>query len=607
MRKSSKSIQENNLDTVLKKTKNVDKKNGTEKSKKVSKKIEVKTDESESDSNKQSEEILEKPKRLSKKVKVVIENSEEVFKINVEEQSDKPKRVSKKLGIETGKSENLKQDDEKQIEKPKRMTRKQEKTEDISSRTEEVIEQDNAYDKIDTREIQATLSKITGEPEKISNQGSSEKQNTENHIINRDKYQNDDNGASHRLYRNNERQRYEHNSERLNEKPVRTLADREELQEMINDDSLDMGEGILEIFADGYGYLRTQDNYKECENDIYISQAQIRRFSLKQGDRVKGKVREPRGTEKLRAIIFIKELNGIPVDEISYRKEFETLKPTYPTEKIILENGRDELAPRIIDIMCPIGKGQRAMIVAPPRAGKTSVLKSIANSIRKNNPEMELIILLVDERPEEVTDISESVDASVVASTFDQEPLNHIRVAEMTLARAKRIVESGKDVVVLMDSLTRLARAYNLTMNTTGRSLSGGLDPGALYGPKNFFGAARNIREGGSLTIIATALVETGSRMDDVIFEEFKGTGNMELVLDRKLAERRIYPAIDIYKSATRKEELLLSDEEMQISVGLRKTFGQKHLVEFMEDIISLMKNTKTNSDFIKAVSKTVL
>lgn len=379
---------------------------------------------------------------------------------------------------------------------------------------------------------------------------------------------------------------------------------KEEYQELISDENAQIAEGILEILPDGFGFLRGE-NYQSTENDIYISPAQIRRFNIKTGDRVSGITREPKNNEKFKAIIYVKTINDLPPDHSMRRKDFDRLVPVYPTERLTLEDERDNLATRMIDLLCPIGKGQRGIIVAPPRTGKTSVLKNMANSIRKNNEEVELMILLVDERPEEVTDIRDSVDCDVIASTFDQDPSNHIKVTEMVLARAKGLVEMGKDVVILMDSLTRLARAYNLTINPTGRSLSGGLDPGALYGPKNFFGAARNIREGGSLTIIATALVETGSRMDEVIFEEFKGTGNMELVLDRKLAERRVFPAIDIYRSGTRKEELLLTEEELEATVSLRKQFGQKQIIESIEEIKKLMKNTKNNQQFVEVINKT--
>lgn len=389
-------------------------------------------------------------------------------------------------------------------------------------------------------------------------------------------------------------------------KPERVdLYTKEEYQDLINDENAQLSEGVLEILPDGFGFLRGE-NYQSTENDVYISPAQIRRFNMKTGDKVCGITREPKNNERFRAILYVKSINDLKPEVAASRKDFDKLIPIYPMEKLVLEIDSENISTRIIDIMAPIGKGQRGMIVAPPKAGKTTLLKCIANAIVKNNKDVELIVLLVDERPEEVTDIKEYVDCDVIASTFDQEPSNHIKVAEMVLARSKCLVEHGKDVVILMDSITRLSRAYNLTINPTGRTLSGGLDPGALYGPKKFFGSARNMREGGSLTIIATALVDTGSRMDDVIFEEFKGTGNMELHLDRKLAERRIYPAIDIFKSGTRKEELLLSQEEMDTMIILRKYFSNKSLQEVADDIISIMKNTKNNSEFMMAVNKTV-
>ncbi|MGB5824290.1 MAG: transcription termination factor Rho [Proteocatella sp.] len=387
-------------------------------------------------------------------------------------------------------------------------------------------------------------------------------------------------------------------------KPERVdLYTKEEYQDMINDENAQKAEGVLEILPDGFGFLRGE-NYQSTENDVYISPAQIRRFNMKTGDKVCGITREPKNNERFRAILFVKSINDLKPEVAANRRDFDKLTPIYPQERLTLETDPENIATRIIDIMAPIGKGQRGIIVAPPKAGKTSLLKNIANAIVKNNKEVELIVLLVDERPEEVTDIKEFVDCDVIASTFDQEPSNHIKVAEIVLARAKCLVEHGKDVVILMDSITRLSRAYNLTINPTGRTLSGGLDPGALYGPKKFFGSARNMREGGSLTIIATALVDTGSRMDDVIFEEFKGTGNMELHLDRKLAERRIYPAIDIYKSGTRKEELLLTSEELDTMVTLRKYFSNKSLQEVAEDVISVMKNTANNREFMDAVVK---
>ena len=387
-------------------------------------------------------------------------------------------------------------------------------------------------------------------------------------------------------------------------KPERVdLYTKEEYQDMINDENAQIAEGVLEILPDGFGFLRGE-NYQSTENDVYISPAQIRRFNMKTGDKVCGITREPKNNERFRAVLYVKSINDIKPETAANRRDFDRLTPVYPKERLVLEAEPENIATRIIDIMAPIGKGQRGMIVAPPKAGKTTLIKKIAKAIEKNNPDVELIVLLVDERPEEVTDIKEYVDSDVIASTFDQEPSNHIKVAEMVLARAKCLVEHGRDVVILMDSITRLSRAYNLTINPTGRTLSGGLDPGALYGPKKFFGSARNMREGGSLTIIATALVDTGSRMDDMIFEEFKGTGNMELHLDRKLAERRIYPAIDIFKSGTRKEELLLSAQEMDTMVTLRKYFSNKTLQEVAEDVISVMKNTKDNREFMDAVTK---
>ena len=387
-------------------------------------------------------------------------------------------------------------------------------------------------------------------------------------------------------------------------KPERVdLYTKEEYQDMINDENAQIAEGVLEILPDGFGFLRGE-NYQSTENDVYISPAQIRRFNMKTGDKVCGITREPKNNERFRAVLYVKSINDIKPETAANRRDFDRLTPVYPKERLVLEAEPENIATRIIDIMAPIGKGQRGMIVAPPKAGKTTLIKKIAKSIEKNNPDVELIVLLVDERPEEVTDIKEYVDSDVIASTFDQEPSNHIKVAEMVLARAKCLVEHGRDVVILMDSITRLSRAYNLTITPTGRTLSGGLDPGALYGPKKFFGSARNMREGGSLTIIATALVDTGSRMDDMIFEEFKGTGNMELHLDRKLAERRIYPAIDIFKSGTRKEELLLSAQEMDTMVTPRKYFSKKTLQEVAEDVISLMKNTKDNREFMDAVTK---
>ncbi len=374
-------------------------------------------------------------------------------------------------------------------------------------------------------------------------------------------------------------------------------------------EELDSGiveEGILEVLQDGYGFLRI-DNYLPGTNDIYISPAQIRRFNLKTGDRVKGRVRIPRENEKFSALLYVESVNGDRPFDIAKRPNFEYLTPIYPKEKIKLETDKNELSTRLIDMIAPIGKGQRGMIVAPPKAGKTVLLKKIANAIVKNHPEMLLIVLLIDERPEEVTDMQRSIEGKnvdVVYSTFDELPEHHKRVAEMVLERAKRLVEQGKDLVILLDSITRLARAYNLTIPSSGRTLSGGLDPAALHMPKKFFGAARNIEEGGSLTILATALVDTGSKMDDVVFEEFKGTGNMELVLDRRMSEKRIFPAIDMQKSGTRREDLLLNEEELSGVYLLRKSFGSGSVSDVMEQITDLLLKTKNNDEFLRVFKK---
>lgn len=357
-------------------------------------------------------------------------------------------------------------------------------------------------------------------------------------------------------------------------------------------------EGVLEILPDGFGFLRGS-NYLSTENDVYVSPSQIKRFNLKTGDKVMGITRKPKSGERFRALIYVKTVNDENPETSKRRTNFELLTPIYPEEKLTLETTQNNIATRLIDLISPIGKGQRGLIVAPPKAGKTVLLKSIANSITKNHPDVELIVLLIDERPEEVTDIMESIEGDVIYSTFDQVASHHVKVAEMVLNRAERLVEHGKDVVILLDSITRLARAYNLTISPTGRTLSGGLDPGALHGPKKFFGAARNIRQGGSLTILGTALVETGSRMDDVIFEEFKGTGNMELHLDRKLAEKRIFPAVDIYKSGTRREDLLLTEEEKSTLWTLRRQMSNESVLEVTDKVLELLKRTKTNKEFI--------
>ncbi len=362
-------------------------------------------------------------------------------------------------------------------------------------------------------------------------------------------------------------------------------------------EGLIFSQGVLEILPDGYGFLRVE-GYNPGPEDIYVSASQIRRFNMRTGDLVSGQVRPPKDNEKYFALLKVQAVNMIDPDSLRKRTHFEELTPIYPVERMRLETGPKEIAMRLIDIMAPVGKGQRGMIVAPPKAGKTTLLKKIANSITTNHPEVDLIVLLIDERPEEVTDMSRSVKGEVVSSTFDLPADNHVRIAELVLERAKRMVEVGRDVVILLDSITRLARAYNLVEPPSGRTLSGGVDPSALHKPKRFFGAARKIEEGGSLTIMATALVETGSRMDEVIFEEFKGTGNMELHLDRKLADRRVFPAIDIMRSGTRKEELLLSPEELECTWVLRKVLGSLGANETTELMIDRLTHTKSNDEF---------
>ncbi len=362
-------------------------------------------------------------------------------------------------------------------------------------------------------------------------------------------------------------------------------------------EGLIFSQGVLEILPDGYGFLRVEGYYPGPE-DIYVSASQIRRFNMRTGDLVSGQVRPPKDNEKYFALLKVQAVNMIDPDSLKKRTHFEELTPIYPIERMRLETEPKETAMRLVDVMAPVGKGQRGMIVAPPKAGKTTLLKKIANSITTNHPDVHLIVLLIDERPEEVTDMSRSVKGEVVSSTFDLPSENHVRVAELVLERAKRMVEVGKDVVILLDSITRLARAYNLVEPPSGRTLSGGVDPSALHKPKRFFGAARKIEEGGSLTIMATALVETGSRMDEVIFEEFKGTGNMELHLDRKLADRRIFPAIDIIRSGTRKEELLLRPEELECTWVLRKVLGSLGANETAELIIDRINHTKSNEEF---------
>ncbi|HOQ01586.1 MAG TPA: transcription termination factor Rho [Acetivibrio clariflavus] len=400
----------------------------------------------------------------------------------------------------------------------------------------------------------------------------------------------------------------ENESNKLNKSANKSPEQKNESTPQINVlekiESDDPVEGVLEVLPDGYGFLRS-DNYLSGPKDVYVSPSQIRRFNLKTGDKIKGKGRIPKEGEKFQALLYVQSVNGDPPEVAAKRVPFEYLTPIYPDQRITLETSPRELSTRLIDLIAPIGKGQRGMIVSPPKAGKTVLLKKIANAITTNYPEMELIVLLIDERPEEVTDMQRSIKGEVIYSTFDEVPEHHIKVAEMVLERAQRLVEQKKDVVILLDSITRLARAYNLTIPPTGRTLSGGLDPGALHKPKRFFGAARNIENGGSLTIMATALIETGSRMDDVIFEEFKGTGNMELHLDRRLSEMRIFPAIDINRSGTRREELLLDQKELESIWAVRKAMSNMGTAQVTEMIINRLMQTKSNAEFVASINVT--
>lgn len=363
--------------------------------------------------------------------------------------------------------------------------------------------------------------------------------------------------------------------------------------------------GFLEVLADGFGFIRNA-NYLSDPHDVYVSQSQIYKFKLKTGDFITGYVREPKSTEKFRSLLYISKINEYDLETAMKRQSFEKLTPIFPNQKIILER-QNSVAMRIIDLLSPIGKGQRGIIVSPPKAGKTTLLKEVALSIRDNNPDIHILILLIDERPEEVTDMKDTVEGDnieVLYSTFDEAPERHKKVSEMVIERAKRLVEHGQDVVILLDSITRLARSYNLLVTSSGRTLSGGLDPNSLYMPKRFFGAARNMKEGGSLTILATALIDTGSRMDDVIYEEFKGTGNMELVLSRDLQEKRIFPAIDIAKSGTRREDLLLTPQELEANRNIHMLLNKAKTNQSLDDLLMLFKNTKTNQDLVKAFIK---
>ena len=401
----------------------------------------------------------------------------------------------------------------------------------------------------------------------------------------------------------------ENENKQAEEKPVQRNFEHKSNDSKEINKELDSGitaNGILEVLPDGYGFIRCE-NYMPGENDVYVAPSQIRRFNLKTGDIVCGNTRVKTQAEKFSALLYVKSVNGIDPDIASKRVNFEDMTPIFPNKKLHLECPGASVAMRVMDLMSPVGKGQRGMIVSPPKAGKTTLLKEVAKSIKRNSPEVHLIILLIDERPEEVTDIKEAIEGpnvEVIYSTFDELPEHHKRVSEMVIERAKRLVEHKKDVMILLDSITRLTRAYNLTVPPSGRTLSGGLDPAALHMPKRFFGAARNMREGGSLTILATALVDTGSKMDDVVYEEFKGTGNMEMVLDRKLSEKRIFPAIDIPKSGTRRDDLLLTKEEMEAINILRKALNGLKADEAVDQILTMFAKTKNNTEFVDMVKK---
>lgn len=429
----------------------------------------------------------------------------------------------------------------------------------------------------------------------------SETANTNNEVINNTNNNNEAVNNNHRQHQNERYEKRPYQERTYQEHTVNEgKASYDEAKEP------EMADGILEVLQEGYGFIRCE-NFLPGENDVYVAPSQIRRFNLKTGDIIRGPKKAKTQAEKFSAIMYVESVNGLNPVVAQRRKAFETLTPIFPNERIHLERNSNTIAMRMVDLISPIGKGQRGMIVSQPKSGKTTLLKQIANAVTKNNPEMHLMILLIDERPEEVTDIKESItgdNVEVIYSTFDELPERHKRVSEMVIERAKRLVEQKQDVIILLDSITRLARAYNMTVQASGRTLSGGLDPAALHMPKRFFGAARNMREGGSLTILATALVETGSKMDDVVFEEFKGTGNMELVLDRKLSEKRVFPAIDIAKSGTRREDLLLDKEELEAVDIMRKALNSLKTDEAAERILDLFTKTRNNDEFVKTIIK---
>ena len=499
------------------------------------------------------------------------------------------------------------------------------KTEKIQERQEERVSE-RQTEKAEKPQRSERSQERTGNYNNYSNNNNYNSSN--NNYNNNNNYSNNNynnssnnNNNSSKMYEKPYEKSYEKTAEKSYEKPYERNYTRsyEKTQGMVQQGSeshapaetaqLDSGEkadGILEVLPDGYGFIRCE-NYMPGENDIYVSPSQIRRFNLKTGDIIKGNIRIKTQGEKFSALLYVTSINGFHPSEGQRRYNFEDMTPIFPNERLVMERPGGTVAMRIVDLISPIGKGQRGMIVSPPKAGKTTLLKDVAKSILRNNPDMHLIILLIDERPEEVTDIKEAIrgdNVEVIYSTFDELPEHHKRVSEMVVERAKRLVEHHQDVTILLDSITRLARAYNLVVPPSGRTLSGGLDPAALHMPKRFFGAARNMREGGSLTILATALVDTGSKMDDVIYEEFKGTGNMELVLDRKLSEKRVFPAIDIVKSGTRREDLLLDKEELEAVGIMRKAINGMRTDEAVENILNMFARTRDNQEFIHMVKK---
>ena len=499
------------------------------------------------------------------------------------------------------------------------------KTEKIQERQEERVSE-RQTEKAEKPQRSERSQERTGNYNNYSNNNNYNSSN--NNYNNNNNYSNNNynnssnnNNNSSKMYEKPYEKSYEKTAEKSYEKPYERNYKRsyEKTQGMVQQGSeshapaetaqLDSGEkadGILEVLPDGYGFIRCE-NYMPGENDIYVSPSQIRRFNLKTGDIIKGNIRIKTQGEKFSALLYVTSINGFHPSEGQRRYNFEDMTPIFPNERLVMERPGGTVAMRIVDLISPIGKGQRGMIVSPPKAGKTTLLKDVAKSILRNNPDMHLIILLIDERPEEVTDIKEAIrgdNVEVIYSTFDELPEHHKRVSEMVVERARRLVEHKKDVTILLDSITRLARAYNLIIPPSGRTLSGGLDPAALHMPKRFFGAARNMREGGSLTILATALVDTGSKMDDVIYEEFKGTGNMELVLDRKLQEKRVFPAIDIQKSGTRREDLLLSAEEQEAVYNMRKALNGLKSEDAVEQILNMFARTRNNAEFVQMAKK---